>query len=74
MGFGGMSLVQLGILLAIVILLFGSRKLRTFGSDLGSAIKGFKSSISDGGADNNYDSCDGQKSTSKEENENEHRV
>lgn len=71
---GGMILVQLGILLAIVILVFGSRKLRTFGSDLGSAIKGLKSSISDGDAENNYDSCDGQKSTSKEENENEHRV
>jgi|AntRauMinimDraft_4_1070384.scaffolds.fasta_scaffold00528_6 sec-independent protein translocase protein TatA len=74
MGFGGMSLVQLGILLAIVILLFGSRKLRTFGYDLGSAIKGFKSSISDGDAENNYDSSDGQKLTSKEEDENEHRV
>ena len=51
---GGMILVQLGILLAIVILVFGSRKLRTFGSDLGSAIKGLKSSISDGDAENEH--------------------
>ena len=47
MGFGGMSMVQLGVLLVIVILLFGSKKLRTLGSDLGSAIKGFKSSITE---------------------------
>ena len=47
MGFGGISLWQLIIVLVIVILLFGTKKLKTLGSDLGSAIKGFKSSVSD---------------------------
>lgn len=47
MGFGGISLWQLVIVLVIVILLFGTKKLKTLGSDLGSAIKGFKSSVSD---------------------------
>ena len=39
------SPVQLLILLAIVILLFGGKRLRNLGGDLGSAIKGFKSSM-----------------------------
>ncbi|NVK24112.1 MAG: Sec-independent protein translocase subunit TatA [Gammaproteobacteria bacterium] len=47
MGFGGISLWQLLIVLVIVILLFGTKKLKTLGSDLGSAIKGFKNSVSD---------------------------
>jgi sec-independent protein translocase protein TatA len=47
MGFGGVSLWQLLIVLVIVILLFGTKKIKSLGSDLGSAIKGFKSSVSD---------------------------
>lgn len=47
MGFGGISLWQLLIILVIVILLFGTKRLKNLGSDLGSAIKGFKSSVSD---------------------------
>ena len=47
MGFGGISLWQLIIILVIVILLFGTKKLKNLGSDLGSAIKGFKNSVSD---------------------------
>ena len=38
---------QLLIILAIVFLLFGTKRLRSLGSDLGSAIKGFKNSMSD---------------------------
>lgn len=45
MGAGGISIWQLLIILAIVVLLFGSKRLRTIGSDLGSAIRGFKKSI-----------------------------
>ena len=71
MGFGGLSMVQLGILLVIVILLFGSKKLRTLGSDLGSAIKGFKSSISDESSDKEQDVQRYQNLTSKEERHNE---
>lgn len=38
----GISPVQLLIVLAIVVLVFGGKRLRTLGSDLGHAIKGFK--------------------------------
>lgn len=47
MGISGISIWQLLIILAIVIMLFGTKRLRSLGSDLGSAIKGFKKSISD---------------------------
>ncbi|GAB4298016.1 MAG: Sec-independent protein translocase subunit TatA [Thiohalomonadaceae bacterium] len=42
------SIWQLLIVLAIVILLFGTKKLRNIGGDLGSAIKNFRSSMKDG--------------------------
>jgi sec-independent protein translocase protein TatA len=45
MGIGGISIWQLLIVLAIVIMLFGTKRLRNMGGDLGAAIKGFKSSM-----------------------------
>ena len=47
MGIGGISIWQLLIILAIVIMLFGTKRLRTLGTDLGSAVKGFRKSMSD---------------------------
>lgn len=47
MGFGGISIWSLLIILGIVILLFGTKKLRNIGGDLGGAIKSFKSSMKD---------------------------
>ncbi len=47
MGFGGISIWSLLLILAIVILLFGTKKLRNVGGDLGSAIKNFKKSVKD---------------------------
>lgn len=47
----GISLTQLLIILAVVILLFGTKRLRNIGSDLGSAIKGFKESMGEGEKD-----------------------
>jgi len=44
---GGISLWQLIIVAVIVVLLFGTKKLRNLGGDLGSAIKGFKSAMND---------------------------
>lgn len=44
---GGISIWQLAIIAVIVVLLFGTKKLRNLGSDLGSAVKGFKKSVSD---------------------------
>ena len=43
MGLGGISIWQLLIILAIVVMLFGTSRLKNIGSDLGSAIKGFRS-------------------------------
>ena len=50
MGMGGISIWQLLIILAIVIMLFGTKRLRTLGSDLGSAVKGFRKTMHDDGA------------------------
>jgi len=38
---------QLLIVLVIVLAIFGTKRLRTLGSDLGSAVKGFRSAVSD---------------------------
>jgi len=43
----GISFWQVGIILLIVILLFGTKKLRNVGGDLGSALKGFKNAMKD---------------------------
>lgn len=43
----GISPMQLLIILAIVVLLFGTKKLRGMGGDLGGALKGFKKAMSD---------------------------
>jgi len=44
---GGISIWQLLIIAVIVVLLFGTKKLRNIGGDLGSALKGFKNAMSD---------------------------
>lgn len=44
---GGISIWQLLIIFVIVVLLFGTKKLRSLGSDLGSAVKGFKSAVTE---------------------------
>ncbi len=44
---GGISIWQLLIIAVIVVLLFGTKKLRNMGGDLGSAVKGFKKAMSD---------------------------
>ena len=44
---GGISGWQLLILLLIVVLVFGTKRLRNIGSDLGSAVKGFRKSMQD---------------------------
>jgi sec-independent protein translocase protein TatA len=45
---GGISGWQLMILLLIVVLVFGTKRLRNIGSDLGGAVKGFKKGMEDG--------------------------
>jgi sec-independent protein translocase protein TatA len=44
----GISIWQLLIILAIVLLLFGTKRLKNIGSDLGGAIKGFRKSMAEG--------------------------
>ena len=60
----GISIWQLLIILGIVIVLFGTSKLRNIGGDLGAAISNFKKSMKDGDADakKNLDKKDGDKS------------
>ena len=48
MGISGIGIWQLLIILMIVIMLFGSKRLGSLGSDLGTAIKGFRKNVSDG--------------------------
>ncbi|WP_101758346.1 twin-arginine translocase TatA/TatE family subunit [Oceanicoccus sp. KOV_DT_Chl] len=55
MGLGGISIWQLLIILAIVVMLFGTKRLRNLGGDLGAAIKGFRSSIADDDKDKKED-------------------
>jgi len=69
MGMGGVSIGSLVIVLVIVMLLFGTRRLRTIGSDLGGALSGFRKAVSEGedaraamispyqGADSAIDDC-----------------
>ncbi len=43
----GISMPQLLIILVVVALIFGTKKLRNIGSDLGGAVKGFKKGMTD---------------------------
>lgn len=45
MGFGGIGVWQLIIVLLIIILIFGTGKIRNIGSDIGHAIKGFRKNM-----------------------------
>ncbi|NEX21410.1 twin-arginine translocase TatA/TatE family subunit [Thiorhodococcus mannitoliphagus] len=51
MGVGGISIWQLLIILVIVLLLFGTKRLKGIGSDLGEAIRGFRSSMANSDKD-----------------------
>jgi len=44
----GISIWQLVIILVIILLLFGAKRLRNVGSDLGAAVKGFKKAVNEG--------------------------
>ena len=47
----GIGFRELLIILAIALLIFGAKKLRTIGSDLGAAVRGFKKSMNEGEAE-----------------------
>ncbi len=48
---GSFSIWHWLIVLLVVVLVFGTKKLKTLGSDLGGAVKGFKEGMKDGGAE-----------------------
>lgn len=58
MGFGGIGPGSLILILIIVILLFGTKRLRNMGADLGSALKNFKKSVKDGDEDESSKDAD----------------
>lgn len=51
MGLSGISPMSLLLILLIVLVLFGGKRLRSLGTDLGSAIKGFRGAVRDADAD-----------------------
>ena len=64
----GISWPQLLIVLAIVLLIFGTKKFRSVGSDLGNAVKGFKSAMSD--AEEGKDQIEGDSDPASSEDAN----
>lgn len=48
---GGLSWVHWLVVLLIVVLVFGTKKLKNLGSDLGGAVKGFKDGMKEGSSD-----------------------
>ena len=55
MGLGGISIWQLLIILAIVVLIFGTKRLKSIGGDLGGAIKSFRKAVNDDEPKDNED-------------------
>jgi sec-independent protein translocase protein TatA len=58
MGIGGISVPSLLLIFLIVLLLFGTKKLRGLGGDLGTAIRGFKSGLKGDEANNDSEKTD----------------
>ena len=56
MGIGGISFWQILIILVLILILFGGKKIRTMGSDLGESLKGFKKAIKDEGSSKDSES------------------
>ena len=50
----GIGIKELLVILVIVIVLFGTKKLRNVGADLGGAIKSFRSAVKEGEEDNKH--------------------
>jgi len=71
---GGISVWQLLILLLIVVLVFGTKRLRNIGSDLGSAVKGFRKGIEDDPEDAESEKITAEESTSVEPENNKEQV
>ena len=72
---GPIGFKELIVILVVVLLIFGAKKLKTIGSDLGSAVRGFKKSMNEGDAEESVKQLkadaefDGSKSQSSEKSE-----
>jgi sec-independent protein translocase protein TatA len=51
MGFGGISIGSLLLIFLIVLVLFGTKKLRSIGEDLGAAVRSFRKGLDDPNTD-----------------------
>ena len=57
---GSLSIWHWLIVLVIVMLIFGTKKLRNIGADLGGAVRGFKDGMREGGSDKSADPAQAQ--------------
>ncbi len=64
---GGISIWQLLIIVAIIVLLFGTKKLRTLGTDLGESVKGFKKAMADDKKDAEFEKVESKVAESTEQ-------
>ena len=71
---GGISVTQLLILLVIVMLVFGTKRLRNIGSDLGSAVKGFRKGIEEEPEDTEPEKITNAEKTSAESQNKEEKA
>lgn len=60
MGLGGISPMSLLLILLIALVLFGGKRLRGLGEDLGNAIKGFRAAVKDEDVDAAHEGQDGK--------------
>ena len=66
MGIGGIGIWQLLIILLIVVMLFGTKKLRNLGSDLGGALRGFKTAMKEDEKDESEEESEGTENSEGE--------
>jgi len=73
---GGISIWQLAILVLIIVLLFGTKKLRTLGTDLGESVKGFKKAMNEEAkpADASFDKVEQKQSAQPEQEKNKEKM
>jgi sec-independent protein translocase protein TatA len=69
LGTGGISNWSLLLILVIVLMLFGTKKLRNVGGDLGGAIKGFKDAVKEGESSEDKDESQARLEESEPESE-----
>lgn len=74
MGIGGVSIGSLLIVLVIVMLLFGTKRLRSIGGDLGGALSGFKKAVRESEETSEALALDSRLTTQKRQAEKEERV